>query len=349
MNINEIKEAIRVGIRSNDLTPIYITGAPGCGKTDLCLDIAVEYGIPRDVAKLCMFRPSFRDPVDLMGVPYVDDVDDERMTRWARNHFIWYVNAVAKKYGIAILIIDELAQGIPAMQNAMAGLMHDRMVGEQCLDDRVYIVATGNRVTDKAGSNRIVTQLGNRMEVQEMDVSMEQWIEYMQQDPNYDPLLLGFIQFRAGTPLTDFSPDRLTNATMRSWTAVSKIPTNIDGKIYYAKVAGRVGEGHAAEYIGFRKIAEDLPSLQAICADPADAVIPDQQSAKFATATMCRKYAAQDPKVFPAVAAYMKRVARTAPELEVVFYRGLEQAQPVIAQTPEYIDYITNRAIGVIL
>lgn len=42
---------------------LYMSGAPGLGKTSLCYEIAKAKGIPDD--RVLLFRPSLRDPVDL--------------------------------------------------------------------------------------------------------------------------------------------------------------------------------------------------------------------------------------------------------------------------------------------
>lgn len=42
---------------------IYVSGAPGLGKTAMAYDVSQALGLPKE--RVLLFRPSLRDPVDL--------------------------------------------------------------------------------------------------------------------------------------------------------------------------------------------------------------------------------------------------------------------------------------------
>lgn len=345
MNYSNVKRAIMANIQSRDFTPIYISGEPGCGKTAVCVEVANDLGIPRKVTEdNCIFRPSFRDPVDLMGIPHVDS---DGYTEWALNSFIRNVNSVAQQYGFALLVIDELAQAVPMMQNALAGLIHDRFIANNRLHDDVFVVATGNRAQDKAGSNRILTQLANRVEHLEMDVDIDSWCTYMAAQ-DYDPLLPAFIKFRPAA-LQDFDPDRFSNATMRSWEAAAKVDSDLPRDIYFAKIAGRVGEGWAAEYIGFRDVYHALPDRELIINNPKTAPIPAEPSARYATMALLQRIV--DESNMAPLAQYVSRFSteQAAPEFEVMFFKYLTDAKAELCETKEFMDWATTRGREVLL
>ena len=343
MRYSQVKQAIQSSIQQRDMTPVYISGAPGCGKTSVCIDVAEDMGIPRHVAENCIFRPSLRDPVDLTGVPHIE----EGVTKWATNSQLAYVNQVAEDYGFALFIIDEMPQAVPMMQNALAGLMHDRFISDTRLHDDVFVVATGNRAQDKAGAGRVMSQLANRVEHLPMDADLKAFAHYMV-TKGYDPMVAAYIRYRPEA-LDDFNPDAFSNATMRSWEAVAKVDTSLPSEIYFAKVAGRVGEGRAAEYIGFRKIASELPKIETILAHPDTAPMPQDHGARYAAVGLLVRHA--EPSNFAALAKYAGRFATEmqSPELEVVFYMDVVAKDGEFLNTPEYVAWGTGRGQEVLL
>lgn len=342
--------AIRANVEADDKTPTIIIGPPGCGKTTLPLTIAVEYGIPRDVAEKCIFRPSLRDPVDLAGLPHNerDPESGQLFTHWAANSFIKYVNDVAAKYGIAFLIIDELMQAVPMMQNALAGLMLDRFVGENFLDDRVFIVATGNRVEDKAGAGRLLTQVANRAEIWELSVDLESWGAYMT-GQGYDPMLVAYARFDPAC-LNDFDPNRSVNGTMRSMEAAAKISTDLPEDVYLAKLSGRIPQARAAQYVAFRKLFDLLPTAEQMINNPTQAKLPtDNRGAMYAASALAFKRA--DRKTFGALTKYVERIALDgyAPDIEAAFYKDVACAKTELCETAEFVAWATGRGEDVVL
>lgn len=345
MKYSQLITSIVASAKAGDRTPTYITGAPGGGKTALCMDVAAELGIPKDVAKTCMFRPSLHDPVDLLGVPYVDQ--ESNTTRWAPNHFLHHVNEVAERYGFAVLTWDELAQAVPMMQNAIAGSLLDRSVGELELHPNVIQVATGNRQTDKAGANRILTQLGNRLEHCELDTDLDDWVNWAL-DTGIDPLIIGYIRFKPDA-LHDFDPNRMTNATPRSWEAAARVPTDLPTDIYHAKLAGRVGEGRAAEYVGFRQTYAQLPSREDILLNPTKVPLPEEPSARYAAVTMATAITTKDN--LDMVTQYVDRFTHElhAPEFAVVYYRDVARTKPECKLTKTFIKWASSDGAAVFL
>lgn len=338
MRYSDITTSIISSVEAGDTTPTYISGPPGTGKTSISLDVAERFGLPREVAEQCIFRPSLHDPVDLLGVPFVEGEGAHASTRWASNSFLSYVNDVAEQYGTAVLTWDELPQGVPMMQNAIAGLLLDRRLGDFALHPNVVQIATGNRTQDKAGANRMLTQVANRMEHVEHEVHVEDWADWAMQ-VGVDPVLVGFIRFRPDL-LHDFDPDRMENATPRSWAAASKVSTDLPAHIYRQKVAGRVGAGPAAEYIGFREIYQSLPDRKEILGDPQGAPVPEDVATKYATVTMLVN--ATTEKTIEAAGDYVQRLGS---EYDTLYHHMVGRKDDSLRRTQAWIRWATERGI----
>lgn len=349
LQFEEAEQAIKANVEAGDMTPTLVLGRPGCGKTALFTKVAVDYGIPLEVAQRCIFRPSLRDPTDLLGLPHTERGEDGQLyTHWSINSFISYVNEVARKYGIAFLIIDEAPQAVQMMQNAIAGLVYDRFVGDNWLEDRVFIGLTGNGVKDKAGAGRILTQLGNRCEVWEMAPDLDAWAAHMLAK-GVDPMLVAYARFDPGC-LDDFNPDRTVNGSMRSMEAAAKINPDLPENIYMAKLAGRIPESRAAQYIAFRRLYDELPTAEEMTTKPREAKLPtDNRGALFAAAGLAFKRV--DHKTWPALCIYMERVATQAyaPDIEAAFYKDVVAHKPEFVSTKEFSAWATTRGADVTL
>lgn len=274
MRMSNLNTIIAAALEANPNQAVYVSGAPGVGKTSMAYDIADKLGIPRD--RILLFRPSLRDPVDLMGVPSVDR--EQGLTRW---------NPPAELHnfregtGPGMILWDELPQAVTQMQNAAAGCLLDWVVGDLKIDKQVVQLATGNRTKDKAGANKVVSQLGNRVMHLELEAHLDDWCSWAF-GADIDPLLIGFIRLRPDL-LHDFNPDRLSNPTPRSWEMVSRsVPTNLPRDLFFAGVSGLVGEGAAVEYAGFRDTAAQMPSIDNIMLNPTTAEVPEKMDVLYA-------------------------------------------------------------------
>jgi hypothetical protein len=306
--------------------PVYMQGPPGVGKTDLGYEVAAKLHIPRE--RVIIIRPSLMDPVDFMGVPAVSD----GCTTW--NPPKWLHDL---REGRWLLVIDEAPQAVVMLQNALGGLVLDRFIGGVHLSPDVYIYMTGNRVEDKAGANKMVTQLGNRIMLLNMDVSMKDWVTWAREN-GIDPMLITFIIWRDSKSepvLFDFDPNRISNATPRSWAKVSLIDTTLPLDVYTEMTSGLVGQGRALEYIAFRKHVDSLPDYQVIMADPDNAPIPPQIEVKYAASGWLADKA--DAKTFPNLLRYIQRMPL---DYQVLFVKIASKRDAGIMATRAFVEWV---------
>lgn len=270
MRYSQLKTVIASQFARTNSVNYLILGKPGGGKTALCRDIGATMGFDN----VLEFNASLRDPVDLLGTPN----NNGDTTRWVKPDDL----AVLEK-GRNLLIVEEITDCNAAMQNALCRLIYDKQIGSLTLSNETFVVATGNRTEDKSGAQRLSTKLGNRMRVHTFEENLDDWVEWALNN-NLDPVLVQFVRYRPNL-LSDFDPNRPygINPTPRSWATVNMIDPKLPTDLFFAEVAGSVGEGAAAEYTAFRKIFASLVSFEDVVMNPKGTPIPEDLAAQYAT------------------------------------------------------------------
>ncbi|MBP5530445.1 MAG: AAA family ATPase [Lentisphaeria bacterium] len=234
--------------------PVIFWGAPGIGKSDIVKAVAKELGIElRDV------RLAQLDPVDLRGVPTVED----GQTKWATPSFF-----STDPNSAGILFLDELSAADPSIQVAAYQLLLDRRVGEYELPPKWIIVAAGNRAEDKAVSLPMSSALANRMMHLELRVEPEEWARWASKHA-LDPSVIGFIRFRPGMLFAAGDDCERGWPSPRSWERVSNIlEVGFEDGELSPCVAGLVGDAAAAQFLAYRRHYKALGDVRELMLDP---------------------------------------------------------------------------------
>jgi hypothetical protein len=316
MKFSDIKTSIVSQFSRTNKIVAYIEGAPGGGKSALALDIGRELGFD----KVIQFFASLRDPVDLLGTPR----NDGEVTRW-----IPPAELAQLSRGRNLLIVEELPDSLTPMQNALCGAFHDRRINDLRFSDETYFIATGNRTKDKSGANRLVSKLRGRVRTYEFVENIDDWSEWAL-DAGIDPVLIQFLRFRPNL-LSDFDPDKIC-PTPRNWERVNYIDPELPTDIYFANVAGDVGEGAAAEFTSFRRIYEGLPNIDALLMNPARAEVPTDPAVLYALTGALAHRVSKDN--FDRVSEYVSRIA---PEFQVMCVQDAMKLCPEIKTTKAFV------------
>jgi len=246
--------------------PVYLWGSPGLGKSSIVKQAAGSLGLG-----LVDVRATLLDPVDLRGLPRLDG-----------DRAIWCPPAFLPRDGEGVLFLDELAQAAPLVQAACLQLTLDRKVGEYELPDGWSVVAASNRSEDRAGTHRLISPLLNRFVHLDLEVSNEDWqtwavanaiVPEVRAFLNYRPALLA--QFDATSNPRAFP-------TPRSWQFVSDVIPKTPSELLHPVVAGCVGDGPAAEFLGFLRLYQELPDLDQVLAKPDSSPVPREPAILYA-------------------------------------------------------------------
>jgi hypothetical protein len=235
--------------------------------------------------------------------------------------------------GPGVIIWDELPQAVTMMQNAIAGLLLDKFVGELRLDPLVAQISTGNRAEDKAGANRLMTQLGNRVCIVDMEVSLDDITAYFL-GAGINTNLIAFLRLRPEL-LNKFDPNSATNPTPRMWEIGAKsVPETLPAPAYFSLWKGCVGEGPAAEWVAARDLMSKMPNPDYCIMQPDGAELPETPAASYAISTALALKT--DVNNFDRAYKYMSRLPA---EFLTVYMVMAMRRDKTLMSTRTYIDY----------
>ncbi|CCF19135.1 conserved protein of unknown function [Pseudorhizobium banfieldiae] len=316
-------------------TPAFLWGPPGIGKSQATAQITKErkWG-------LVDFRASTRDSVALMGLP---DLHGDT-TKWKVPDEFPQVERDGEE---GILFLDELNAAPPSMMAAMFGLVLDRKVGDYTLPPGWRVVAAGNRQSDRAAAQRMPTALANRFAHIDVDPDLSPNHDNVHlmhfSKKGVDPIGIAFLRFRPELihKMPD-TPDQRAFPTPRAWEEAFKYikPSEQADKERktsrrYSLVSGIVGDGAAAEFEGFVRVYQGLPSLDLVLANPNSAPLPEDVSARFAIAAgLARKV---DQRTLANADAYMKRLP--ARDFRIMFMVDAVRRDPGLSHTQAFINW----------
>lgn len=304
--------------------PAFLWGPPGVGKSEAIRQIAKDTG-----RGLIDFRASLRDPVDLRGLPLVDEKTNK--TRWLSPHELPNVERDGAR---GILFMDELNVASQAMQAACFGLVLERRIGEYVLPEGWVPIAAGNRRADRAAAQRMPTALRNRFAHFEVEADLGAWCKWAT-IAGIDPQMIAFLRYR--TELLHVMPAGDQNAfpTPRAWAKVAKI-INQPESVRHHLIRAIVGEGAAAECEGFLRLWANLPPIAEILRSPTTAKKPgdDQPAEMYAVATaLARKV---DRTTFGNALIYAKRLPA---EYGVIIAKDAVARDPKLKETEAFVSW----------
>lgn len=326
MNAEKLFETLKVAIKDN--RRILIKGAPGIGKSDIVEQAAAACG-----ADLIVMHPAVSDPTDFKGMPAVCQGGTEA-------HFLPFgdLNKLIKATKRTVAFLDDVGQSAPAVQAALMQLVLARAVNGTRISDNIVFVGATNDTTHCAGVSGMIEPFKSRWDaIVEYVAAIDPWANWAL-DHGLLPELIAFLRFRPAL-LSDFKPTKeLRNSpSPRGWASVGRWMSS--GLRDLEVFTGAVGEGAAVEFVSFLDMYANLPSLDAILLDPANADVPSKPAALFAVASgLARK----------ATTANLERVtaytARLPKEFDVMAIRDSVRIHKGITACPAFVAWATRNS-----
>jgi hypothetical protein len=185
-----------------------------------------------------------------------------------------------------VVFIDELSQADHSVQKTVANLMQERESYGVPLHEKVSFISTGNGTSHRAGANRILSHLRNRMCNLTFEAHLDDWCQWaLVQEVR--PEIIAFLRFRPDL-LNEFDASRDVNPTPRVWSeGVNDLLHMVDSSAIPAEAEfevtqGYVGEGAAVQFKAFVGMYRKLPNPDAVILQADTYPVPTEASVLYA-------------------------------------------------------------------
>lgn len=310
-------------------TSLALIGPPGVGKSD-----TVRW-LPTMLSKLYdeafgymeVLAPSIDAP-DVRGYMIPTKDEDGRPISQYTYPAILPTPKYLAEHPRGILFVDEFSQSDHLVQKGMSPLLLEGRIGDFPLPKGWWVITASNRMSDRAGVVKPLMHNINRQCIIEIRPDLDAWVAWAQKN-NIHPMGIAFAKSRPGTVFTDEVPaEPKPFCTPRSFVSAMRLMQGMAGDsmdlpndtVTQEMVQGDIGQGAAAEFFGFIKVADQLPTIEEILANPAKAKVPrgERLDAAYAAQQLCIHHASE--KNVDAIWEYSTRLPK---ELQVSTAKAL--------------------------
>lgn len=326
--IDNIAEKALVKAERKINIPQIIVGPPGSSKS-ACIKQAIDKLITetRKPWQYKGFNATLRLPTDLSGIP----VPNRKLKITD-----WYDPGFLPREGYGILAFEDLLTAPPTIQNPLMELFLDCRLNDYVLPEGWYVIATTNRIQDKANVQRLNRALGNRLMHIDIEISHQDTEKYWF-SVGVDFTVIAYACRYSPNDLYSFDPSRQDYRfpSLRSWHRVSdllQIPVP-DNRLL-EEISGQIGQETATKFLAFRRIKDKLPDPRKMLLNPKTCNIPPEIEVLFC---LCGAFAnLADIKNISAVITIAERFP---PEFSVLLVKELERKHPDLAETREVVSW----------
>lgn len=311
----------------------YIKGSPAIGKSSIAHQVAKQLGL-----KVIDIRLAECDPTDLQGFPYFDQ-ETRKASYFPLNTFPTENDPIPEGYNGWLVFLDEFSNAPMAVQAAAYKLVLDRMVGQHKLHKNVAIIAAGNLETDNAAAQPMSSALVSRFAIFEVGVNQKDWNEWAA-STSIDYRITAYINFRPDHLYT-FNPNTAEQpyASPRTWAMMNNIlkvlPTTARNEL--PVLASLVGTGVASEFLTFLELQNDLPTFDAIIANPSGIPLKQDLSILWALMGMV-SHSISEATLEPAITF----ISRFSEDLQIVAMREILQRHPELMGKPGFNTWLNK-------
>lgn len=315
----ELDELLDFCIPQGD--PVYVWGPPGIGKSEIIMT-----ALARHFETTRQFFALLHDPTDVRGFGIPDR--ERGVMTFLRPEFFSGNSPIG-------FFVDELSNAPMLVKNALLQLTLDP---DAYLPQGSYVVAAGNRASDKTGSSALPSALANRFTHVELVASVDDWSRWAMNCGDIAPVTIAYARFQPdaieGTPnLADRA-----YCTPRALAKVGRmLKVGIPAPIETPAICGTIGDTHGTQLAEFVRTWRQMPSLDAIIDSPESAVVPKDRGVVFALIHGLALKA--KPETFDSIVAYALRLS---PEFTTALVSDCVSRDQTLTATSAYVQYATK-------
>jgi hypothetical protein len=255
--------------RSSMINPM-LWSLPGVGKTSIVEQVGEELNLPVTTVIVAQY-----DPVDLGGLPVL--TEDRKLYRRAKPFFL----DLPEDYR-GIMFLDEITQAPLASQNILGQWFNEGRIGEHELPKGLILIGAGNPMGARAGTAPMPTQLKDRMLHLDIEADPTDFLQFALAE-NWRHEITGFIRHRPEF-LHKFDSDVNACPSPRSWERVNTIlQMGFEPQEQMKALDGQVGSGCSADFLGYLRVAKDMPDPEEVLNKPMETFIPEDPAVLYAT------------------------------------------------------------------
>jgi MoxR-like ATPase len=250
---------------------LLLLSAPGVGKSDTVAQAAAEAGL------VCRSLLGTQiAPEDVSGIPHL--VGERSVFCPPRI----LLPEIPEPF---CLFLDELPAAAPNIQKAFYSLLLERRLGEHRLPKGTWVVAAGNRTSDRALIRPMTTALINRVIILHVRVDVKEWLAWARTH-GIRRDIISFISFMPEMLMRPVPAEPIPFSTPRAWASLSQAldlaqqDGILDNALRRALAFGRVTAEDAAIYCAMAEEAiDELRPLEDYIHQPE--LLPEEDTARW--------------------------------------------------------------------
>lgn len=339
MNIKQAKELLKYMLRraiaGKPVQAIHFIGGPGCGKSQIheqaVAEVAAEIG--QSVDLLTMILSTVEQP-DVRGYLMPGkDAQGRLVSQFTLPPLALGLDAA--QYGIEFL--DEFDQASADVRKAASEFILNRRIGDYQLPPGWIVTSASNRESDRSGVGKSLAFLDNRRIIIYITAMLNPWVEWAESQ-GVHPLAIAFAKIRPGLVFQDKVPDKPGPfCTPRTLCMMAQHIDQLQPEMFMEVAMGLIGEGTAAEFTAFLRVASELPSYEEIIANPEKVPVPSKPDAQYAAMQLIAHRV--DPKTAPKAFKYLTRMPE---EFQVAGLKATFRKTPQMLQSTEFAEWARN-------
>ena len=307
--------------------PAYIQGSPGIGKSQTVKQFADSVGY-----NLITQSAAIMDPTDAKGLPGLDK--ETKTAKWFAPYLLHQVRENPK----TIIFFDDLPTATVSVQASLFRTILDNCIGDEPMPDTVYRIGAGNRATDAAGANQMLTPMRNRFAHLMLEPEVLDWSRWAVH-AGVHTAVIAFLRLR-NELFNVFDKTKYAFPTPRTWSDMVSplLNENPPKGLLLELVGGLVGREPAAiEFCAFYDMYKSMPSLEHIITTPGTAEVPTIPAVLYAVSTALGRRASQNN-----MDAVVQYACRMPAEFSILTVTDAARRDVTVTKTRAYITWAVN-------